>query len=121
MRPIQVLLVSQLGRRELTWPRRSHCVAALAVGERCADLVAGEVDRSGPLGDRLADLGISFLDQGEVARAEIQQGPVDADVEIRPAGEIAHERRSEIAAAAESAAAESQPERGQAAAGRFPV
>ena len=64
-------------------------------------------------GGDFADLGPALLDQREVAGAHVEQGPVDADVEVGPAGEVADERRNEVAAAAEGAAAESQPERGQ--------
>ena len=56
---------------------------------------------------------LPFLDQGEIARAEIHEGPEHLDIEIRAAGEIAHQGRGEIAAAAENAAAESQPESGK--------
>ncbi len=44
---------------------------------------------------------------------KIQEGPVHPDIEISSAGEIADQGRNEITAAAEYAAAESQPESGK--------
>ena len=68
---------------------------------------------SAALGLGLSDFRVPFFDQCEVARPEIEEGPVNPDVEVGAAREVTHQRRDEITAAAEHAAAESKPEGGQ--------
>ena len=102
--------MGQLGRCQLAPGDLDFVLRGPGFGEGRADLVTSAVDRSRALGDRLPDLCVAFLDQGEIAGAEIEEGPVHAGIEISSAGEIADQRRNEITATAENATAEAQPE-----------
>ena len=75
--------------------------AALASASASHDLVASPVDGPGPHGDGLPDLGLALLDQREIAGPQVQERPVEPDVEVGPAGEVPEQGRDEVAAAAE--------------------